>query len=154
MKLGWGPAEVRNLFAQGARWLKGATENHRAWERQLMKDAAATLTTQQSSFTKRDLVRYLAEESQEKGIGADRVLELSKGILLGRNVISLGVVDNAERFSTKKVVSTEKKMMKRVAAMSRYAHHNLMNRTLSKVVAKRPTMTDEQKKALRHATTG
>jgi conjugative relaxase-like TrwC/TraI family protein len=152
--LGWGPVEARRLVAQSMKCLTGKREDQTAWEEQVTKDAMETLTSQQSTFTKRDLVRYLAEESQEKGIGADRVLELSKRILRSREVVSIGRARHQEMFSTKEVVASEKKMMKRVLAMSWRSDHEVKDGILSGVLENREAMTEEQRVALRRATRG
>src|SRR5262249_14344002 len=59
-----------------------------------------------------------------------------------------------KRYSTKELLSIEGKMMKRVSQMASDTRHEISSKVLSQVIGKRPTLSDEQLAALRHAAGG
>jgi conjugative relaxase-like TrwC/TraI family protein len=154
LRLGWGPEEARQLFREGDKRRREQKEDHSNWERDVTGEALVKLTHQQSSFTKREVVRFLAEESQVKGIGATRVLELAEKTLARKDVVSLGGTQHEERFSTKELLSIEEKLMRRVSEMATGSVHRVREELLLDVISKRPKLSDEQQAALRHATKG
>jgi conjugative relaxase-like TrwC/TraI family protein len=153
-RLGWGPDEARRLFQEGEKRRRKVKEDHTDWENEVTKDALMKLTTNQSSFAKRDLVRFLAEESQTRGIGSDRVLELAKETLGTPEVVRLGTTQHDERFTTKELLAIEKSMLDQASIMSRATGHKVSVEVRSRVTQARPNMSAEQKVSLEHATSG
>ncbi len=114
--------------------------------------ALQAVTKDQSSFTQREFVRFVAEECQGMGLGAEEALQTAKHHLQhDPEIQSLGVVDGDIRYSTQEILQLEADMMERVGELSRKPFLKLDDRLLAKV-AERHTLNEGQAKALRHIT--
>ena len=113
----------------------------------------ARVTHHQSHFSERDLVRFAAEEAQGRGVGA---ADVRAGVrhLLGSSpeVVRLGELRGEARYTTAEILALEAALLGRAEASRGDPSHAVTEATAARVLAARPTMTDEQAAALRHVT--
>lgn len=121
------------------------------WERpSLDLDTEVTqLTESDSSFTERDAIRRACEASQETGVPFSEVQDKVKRFLGSSEVICLGTKDGNGLFTTAEMLRTEDKLL-RTALNSKSSDRSIDGSFLEQVSMSRPSMSDEQKNALRH----
>jgi len=145
-QFGFSEAEVNKLLGQKInRNIEG--EKAQAFELSLNK-----VTARESHFTKRDLVRSMAEEAQGRGFGAKDIFSTTDKYLKDSpEIVRLGVFDGQERFSTKEIVELEKKTLLIVKSRK---DENLTVResSVNASIAKRKNLSEEQTNAIRHIT--
>lgn len=110
-----------------------------------LREAATNVVRHQSHFTRRDLVRSIAEAAQTRGLNGEDVLRLTDKYLISRHIITLGLVERDERFANKRLYKLEKQLLAQVRKLethrttfrvsTRYvrtaaAHHRLTNEQL------------------------
>ncbi|MBE9039730.1 AAA family ATPase [Oscillatoriales cyanobacterium LEGE 11467] len=84
-----------------------------------IREAASRVVRSESHFTRRDLIGRIAEASQTRGIDAEGVFALTEKYLASRQVMSLGVVDGEERFTTKRLWKLERQILTQVRDLDR-----------------------------------
>lgn len=136
------------------RSVRALDERHMIAEsKKTINHAIKRLTESSSHFSKRELVRFAAEEAQGRGIGTgsligavDEHLEHSKGI------VRLGEVESEPRFTTREMLSLEKALLFSAEALSRKLVFDVSVRGREAVKAVR-TLSREQAGALDYLTT-
>lgn len=113
--------------------------------------ALHAITQQQSTFSRYDVYRYVnrnsADKEQFEQVYA-KVMASPELVQLGRNT---GDVD---RFTTRELLTLEKEMVNIAEAKSESRHFEVKAKTVDRVIEKNPTLSGEQKDALRHVTQG
>jgi len=122
---------------------------------QLLEDAATSairrVTEQHSHFARRDLVRAVAEELEDKALGAAAALQVVDRVLESPEVRRVGEALGEPRFSTEEMLRMERAMLREAAGLTRRLD-SVQPRTLVSVLRARPTITEEQRDALHHLT--
>jgi len=115
--------------------------------------ATERLTQDEAHFTERDFVRYLAEEAQTRGLGADEVRAAAQEHLRSATeIVRLGEYRGQERFSTRTMVEMEDRLLKGAQTLASDARHKLPVQTVMEVFVRSGTMNEEQLRAAWHLT--
>lgn len=118
-----------------------------------IKAAIEKVTHQQSHFSERDFVRYVAEEAQGLGFGADTVISAARQHLAtSPEIIHLGGSPVEPRYTTREVFELEKKMLADVEATKGSRLHLVSEKTVQYVLERFASLTKEQADAVRHVT--
>ncbi len=90
-----------------------------AFERErATKDALTRLTERQSTFSKLDLLRHLAEEAQGRGLGASEVLRAADAAVRDeKRVVPLGRLGGEVRYTTPEVMRLEAETLNQLKAL-------------------------------------
>lgn len=115
--------------------------------------AVQRITASQSHFAARELVAASAEELEASGVGAAAVLEGVGRHLTGPEIVAVGKTNREARYTTQEMLKLEARLLE--SAQELVARSARLERdTLDTVLAKRPTMTEEQRRAFFHVTHG
>lgn len=118
-------------------------------------EAVEALTSRQSHFAERDLVRAVSQAVQHLGVSANTVLAVVKEHLdRHQSILRLGT-DGHEphhRFTTTEQFGLEDALYDIIAASEENRSHAVSEANLSGVLRNRPTIRDEQRAALEHIT--
>ena len=118
-----------------------------------IQTAVRRITDHDNTFTKRDLVRFTAEESQGKGLGAKDILSVVGDTLkTSPDIVSLGRVGDDIRYTTREILELETKMMSAAERLNASEVKAVKTETVQSVLSKRETFSEEQTKAVRHIT--
>lgn len=149
-RLGWGLEQIEALVsAPGPR----IEAEDAIAARIAAMNAVERVTQGQATFLERDLVRFTAEEAQDKGFGADLSLSAVKDTLVNATeIVRLGVIDGELRFTTKEILEIEKDMMRRVEESKGEHRFTVTEREIEKAIKKRETIKAEQAEVVRHVT--
>ncbi len=116
-----------------------------------IKRAIQKVTEQHSHFAERELVRALADDLEDKGVGAAAILSGAKEALESPEIVKVGEATGEIRFSTEEMLHLERALLREAAALSR-RQHAVQPKTLVEVLRSRKTITKEQLVALHHMT--
>jgi Ti-type conjugative transfer relaxase TraA len=150
--------EVGQEYSWGNKELKEISNKQPVRDIEHEKNEAFTvsvekITQHQSHFSKKDLVRNVAEEAQGRGLGADQVFSTIDENLQKRDeIIHLGRVNGEYRYTTKEMLDLETSMLSRVKDSKTGSFTKVREEYLEKAFSKREGITDEQKEAVRHIT--
>ena len=144
----WSTEELTKLAEQKK------PERNIEWEKNDAFSTSVTkMTHHQSHFSRRDLVRNVAEEAQGRGLGADDVFSSIEHNLKTRaDIVHLGRINGELRYTTKEMLDLEKSMLSKVELSKREHGSNVSEKSLQQAFSKRSSITDEQKTAVRHIT--
>lgn len=85
------------------------------WQRfqewRTLREARRIVAVHQSHFSRRDLVTAIAVAAQARGLNSIDVLRLTNNCLKHRQVMSIGVVKNEERFTFKRLYRLEQSLL-------------------------------------------
>ncbi|MCI0534448.1 MAG: relaxase domain-containing protein [Verrucomicrobiales bacterium] len=111
--------------------------------------ALTTLTDQQSTFTRRDLVQHLAQEGQGRGLGASEVLRLADLLVCEPEIVRLGGYRGEMHWTTKEVLALEQSILTNAEAM-RAREQSLPHsaKLVAAAVDHHSHLSDEQRRAL------
>ena len=135
-------------------WISPAPERDTAKEfDEAFRTALARLSQNQSHFSETDILRATAEEAQGRGLWAARVCEgVARELVHNRELVALGEQCGEKRYTTRENLELEKRLLARVEASRQDESHFVTAHTVTEVLSRRPTMTDEQSEALIHLT--
>lgn len=120
-----------------------------------LNEALERVTRQQAHFSERELVRWAAVAAQDKGLGAELVLHgVGRTLERSGEVVKLGEVKGEVRYTTKEILDLERAMLDSVERLCGSGTHRVSEKSVAKAFSSRPTMTDEQKRAVLHITQG
>lgn len=115
--------------------------------------ALSRITTSQSHFSERDLLRFAAEEAQGHGVDAAEVrAAVVAHLLRSKEIVRLGFHHGELRYTTTEILELEQRLLTLVEESKRVASHVLSRETIEEVLSERSTMTSEQAEALQHLT--
>ncbi len=150
LRFGFGVEQIEALVS--ASGLRAEADDIFA-ARQAALKAVGRVTEGQATFLERDLVRFTAEEAQDKAFGADLVLSAVDDVLANSpELVRLGVIDGEVRFTTKEILEIEKDMMKRVEESIGECRFAVAGHHAEEAIEKRETITGEQATMVRHVT--
>ena len=115
--------------------------------------AAMRVTAQQSHFAEREYVRALAEELEDKGVGAEGILAGAKAYLETADIVKVGESNGEQRFTTREMLELEKRMLGSAEERTPRSHR-VRTGHVETVLSLRPTITREQREALLQVTQG
>lgn len=149
-EFGWGPEEAAQLIDAALPQTRLYPELERD---QALEKAAERATDQQSYFSRREFTRYLAEESQGRGIGAGEVRTLRDTFLADREeIVALGRHKGELVYTTRAMMEEEKKLLAAVERSRGAGMPGVSETLITGVIATRKHFGEEQAKALRHIT--
>ncbi len=133
-------------------WLLNASFPPRDREAEIQAAANTALTTvtnQQSTFTRRDLVQHLAQEGQGRALGAKDVLQMADALLRCPEIIRLGMHRGEMHWTTQEILDLEKSILANAEAL-RARERPLPNSTqlVAHAIDKNPHLSGEQRHAL------
>jgi conjugative relaxase-like TrwC/TraI family protein len=148
-KMGWGVKQAQHLCSE-----EGVTHDPPAVATALaLKEALQEITSQHSYFAEKDLVRKMAEHSQGLGIGAKNAIHAAREYLSG-HAISLTRQNDQQLYTTPEMLELERKMLARIEESKGDQQHAVGSRTLEKGLSRHSHLSEEQKDAVKHITTG
>jgi Ti-type conjugative transfer relaxase TraA len=112
-------------------------------------DAITMLTNRQSSFSRRELIQAVAQESQGRALGAKDSLEITGNILRSEGLVPLSEHRGEMHWTTKEVLVLERSVL--TAAMALKQRETPVENAsvlISRVIDKNPHLSDEQRAAL------
>ncbi|MCB0331266.1 MAG: relaxase domain-containing protein [Bdellovibrionales bacterium] len=145
---GWGKEELSKL-SKG----KPVERNIEREKEDAFTASVDKITQHQSHFSRRDLVRGVAEEAQGRGLGASQVFSsIEENINSREEIVHLGRINGELRYTTKEMLSLESSMLARVSESKDRTTHSVSDKTLERAFSAREGITDEQKEAVKHIT--
>lgn len=122
---------------------------------QAIERAIKRLTDHQARFTKTELLRFVAEESQCRGIGIDIVLaEVENTLSNSPDLVQLGGEGGQTLYTTHEMLQTEKQLFQAAQRLANSRFQSVEKKRVESVIAKFPTLRTEQADAVRHLTDG
>jgi conjugative relaxase-like TrwC/TraI family protein len=121
--------------------------------REATPKAIQKLTEQNSHFARRELIRALADELEDKGVGAEVALEAADHALGSPEILSVGEAAGEQRFTTEEMLQLERRMLREAASLTR-RKDEVSTSTLVEVLRSRSTINEEQLAALHHMCEG
>ena len=114
--------------------------------------ALARLTDHQARFSDTELIRFVAEESQCRGIGLDIVLaEVENLIANSPEIVRLGQDDkNTEVLTTYEMLQVEKHMFHSAQLLAKRNQHFIGEKKIDSGLSHIDSLREEQAKAIRH----
>jgi Ti-type conjugative transfer relaxase TraA len=103
-----------------------------------------------STFIERELLRRMAEEAPGTGLGIDDIRQQVNQCLHSDPVVRLGRVGEERRYTTVEMLRIETTMLERVDRAKTKTSHPVSDRSLTKIIAKSPTLKAEQRAAIQH----
>ncbi len=135
---------------------KVISEFERHKNRELVREQAlAKVTHHHSTFREFQLDRAIAEESIGMGFTYSDMKAVKQGFLKSREAVEIydGSGSNINRqFTTMRQLDLEQELKDRTAYLSENRSHSVGSEEIFKAIQRRPTMSQEQKKALTHVT--
>ena len=120
----------------------------------LMEDpniALAALSAQQSTFSRHDLARFANRNSRD----AEQFQQVYAAIMASPELVQLGRnAGDVDRFTTRELLSIEKEMLTVAQGKAESRHFEVKAKTVDRVIEKNPSLSTEQRAALRHVTQG
>lgn len=147
-ELGWSTEQTRGLFDGVFPERDPARELEEA-----CRIATERLTRDEAFFTERDFVRYLAEESQGRGLGANEV-RAGAAAHLSRSpeIVGLGFYRGEERFTTQETLRLERELLVGATALRVDEKHQLQPETVLGTLSQNGELSEEQMRAVFHVT--
>lgn len=139
---GWSTAEAQKLV--GRRRLPTGPIPDRE-----IRNAVRHLSEFQAHFTKRDVLRAIADQIQSKGYDVSQIERAAEAAL--EKLVPLGVVHGDLHYATRGTLRLERELLSRVAAGQGVTRHVIGEQVVAGVVANRP-LSEEQKAAVRYVT--
>ena len=148
---GWGREQADQLLEKSS-----ARDRVRKPEREkeeALQQATRRATEGQSYFNQRDFTRYLAEECQGRGVGAAE-LRAARDTFLTQNeeIVPLGRHGRELIYTTREMMEEERKLLAAVDQSLETSQPGVSPQGVSRVIAARPILGEEQVEALRHIT--
>ncbi|MCX6378982.1 MAG: relaxase domain-containing protein [Armatimonadetes bacterium] len=124
-----------------------------AEKQEAIRLAIERITSQESYFSQKELLRFVAEEAPGRGINAEAVQTAVKDTLTrSTEIIALGRVKGELRYTTREILETEHQILSLVVAGKTDDRHILPMETFQKTVSRQTELSEEQVRALRHIT--
>ena len=116
--------------------------------------ALGRITERESHFAERDLVRFVAEDVEGRGVGALAVrLAVEEFLRSSPDIVALAEVSGEKRFTTKEMLELERAILSGAGRL-RGLEHVVSGERLKAVLETRASIRDEQRAALEHITSG
>lgn len=119
-----------------------------------MERAKARATEQESHFSVRELTRFVAEEVEALGVGADAVREaVGAELETSLDVAYVGELAGDRRYTTREMLELELSLLKNAQEMAGQAH-TVPDEVLGDTLSKHSDLLQEQSEAVRALTQG
>lgn len=140
--------------------------------KEAVQGALERLSSEQSHFSKHDLLRALSEEAQGRGISGALIRDqVVQELEANAELVFLGESVGEKRYTTRELLDVEKKLLSTVEGMRTGKAFHISDRVVEKAIseveaqatknarakdtkAQAVAMNEEQKRALRHITQG
>ncbi|MEM9409806.1 MAG: MobF family relaxase [Planctomycetota bacterium] len=117
--------------------------------------AITRLTDHQARFTKTELLRFVAEEAQCRGIGIDIVVaEVENTLTNSSEIVHLGFDGDQAVITTPEMLEVEKQLFRTAARLSRKHSHGIAENKIESSLNNFSTLREEQADAIRYLTSG
>ena len=141
-------------------YVKPKKRDERAELRAAVSEALKQLTSSKSSFTERELIEQTAIEGQTRGLFAKQIrhevfaeLERATRGIRDAQVVHLGDhADGYKRFTTRELFELEQEIIQTAERRRHSREHRVSDVSLAAALAAKPTLRDEQVKAVQHVT--
>jgi len=121
------------------------------------KRAVVRMTEQQSHFAERELVRALADELEDQGVGAHAILQGAHSFLQEDECVLAGELRGETRYTTREILRLEAKMLAGATDLARRSHR-VPSQHADQVLRVRQSegkpLSDEQRSAFLHVVQG
>ncbi|MEO0851886.1 MAG: MobF family relaxase [Cyanobacteria bacterium J06648_11] len=115
--------------------------------------AISRVTGQQSHFAEREFVRALADELEDKGLGADVVLAGAQAYFQNEDIVRVGEQQGEQRFTTREMLELERQLLGDAQDLVRRSHR-VRSEHIDRALESRESITREQHAAFLHVTQG
>ncbi len=113
-------------------------------------EALSNLLSQESDFSERQFIQKLFEALQHLGLPMDFVNQrITQDLAQGSEIVALNERDNEWRYTTKEMWDLEEAMLKDGERLQTGKGAQVPTAIIEEVLVKRPTISDEQAKAVR-----
>jgi conjugative relaxase-like TrwC/TraI family protein len=147
--LGFGPDQV----AQCLNHVPPYRDDIEIRQATVLKRALDRVTEHKSSFTDFDLVRFVAEEAQGKGLSAQMVCQtVDRALEQSPAIVRLGYQEERPLFSTPEIVALEKSLLAEAEVAQRDHSHVVNRQAIDKVLAHYPDLSPQQRDAVCYLT--
>lgn len=117
------------------------------------REAVNTITASQSHFSEKDFIRHAAEAAQGRGLGASVIVSRARQELEhSKDFVRLGATNEEQRYTTLEMMRLERELLKTAQEMKNDTSHRVRAAVAKDILAKKPTLTAEQRAAFVHAT--
>ena len=121
--------------------------------RQAMVAGLDVITNQQARFTELELLRYVAQEAQCLGLGAQAVRKaVYTELRQSSDIVTLRDASRGKLYTTKNMLAVEKQLLDTSLCLSKRTPHRLRPSTTRSAVDAEPTLRSEQIDAIWHMT--
>ena len=150
-KFGFTNEQIRKSFdSQNSPILDSHKESVEAIERALKR-----LTDHHARFTKNELLRFVAEEAQCRGIGIDIIIaEVENTLANSSEIVHLGFDGHQAEYTTQEMLEVEKRLFGTMHRLFHIHSHSVDENTIETAIGRSPTLREEQADAIRHLTSG
>jgi Ti-type conjugative transfer relaxase TraA len=146
---GWGTEKAQKLCLSSQREL----DPPEVAKALAVRDALTEITSQNSYFAAKDLVRRTAEQAQGRGIGAREALDAAKEFLKD-HAVSLGDSRGQPLYTTREMLELERGMLEKVEASRDRQSHQVGLPVREEVFHNHSHLRNEQKEAVNHIVAG
>ncbi len=119
-----------------------------------VEKALRRITDERAHFSELELLRFSAEEAQARGVGIAEVKASVAAALVSPSVVRLAENNGKARFTTKEMLEVESRMLRGVEDSRGNSSHAISGETVAEVFRSFPTLSAEQREAVRHITLG
>ena len=145
---GWGPKELQTLMHGPQKERCHSYDLSRA-----CVEATEKITQQSAYFTERELLRRVAVASQTMAAGALEVrASVTEHLKDPERIVRVGTRHKEPMYTTREMLALEHDLLTMVKDASKKRWDRVSDKVIEKVIAARPTMKEEQRKALKHVT--
>lgn len=147
----WEEVRLNHGFGlEQVRLCLGRKEKEELSVNELIAQSVNSITERANTFTRSNLVRGVAERSQGGGFSAAEILSAIDSELLGKGeILDLGLIEGQKRYTTREILELEKRLLSRAGELIQGQSKRVSEETVSRVLESRPTMTEEQREAVK-----
>ena len=151
-EIGFGPEQAKSCLGHRITFVDSLETRQQA-----ALDIALTRATEQKShFTDLELIRYVAEEAQGRGLSAQHVLStVDEALALSPQVCRLGNIDHRPVYTTKELLALEREFLDDALAAQLCTAHVIDKKYIQDWLDQIPQkeLSAEQRNAITHITT-
>ena len=143
---GFDDAHIAELLRHGPRKPTGSIKK-------VIKEVVKELTRQKNHFTRQELLLQVLYRLPEYGLDPKPTFaKVEDYLTTDPNIVPLGVIDDEQRFTTKRILEEERRMLAALDSMSKRPRRKVSDKNLNKELKKRRTLKQEQADFVRHLT--
>ena len=135
---GFNERSIQDLLRHGPRKPTGSFKK-------VLREVLDELTFRKNHFSKREFLLETLWKLPNYGLDPDPVFEeVDRFLTQSPNIVSLGVVDDDQRFTTKQILSEEQRLLAALDKLAKRPGLQASDRNLNEQLKKRPTIREEQ----------